>query len=105
MLQFVFFFPVQRCKPLFLCISLPLTFLPLLLFLDVDGAVGGDWKEQWRRWWFFSTVAGSVCCYFSACAEVPAPSSSRVLQQGRKMVGGCRRLLTSGVAVGGAGEE
>jgi hypothetical protein len=31
---------------------------------------------------------------------VSAPSSSRVLQQRRKMVGGCRRLLTSGVAVG-----
>ncbi|KAJ6959206.1 hypothetical protein NC653_037499 [Populus alba x Populus x berolinensis] len=31
LLQFVFFSRVQRCKPLFLCISLPLNSLPLLL--------------------------------------------------------------------------
>jgi len=51
LLQFVFFSPVQRRKPLFLCIFLPLTSLSLLLFLDDDGAVRGDWEEQWRRWW------------------------------------------------------
>jgi hypothetical protein len=40
---------VQRPKPLFLCIFLPLTSLSLLLFLDDDGAVEGDWEERWRR--------------------------------------------------------
>jgi hypothetical protein len=46
-----FFFSVQRPQSLFLCIFLPLTSLSLLLFLDDDGGVGGDWEEQWRRWW------------------------------------------------------
>jgi hypothetical protein len=46
-----FFFPVQRRKPLFLCIFLPLTSLSLLLFVDNDGVVEGDWEERWRRWW------------------------------------------------------
>jgi hypothetical protein len=46
-----FFFPVQRHKPLFLCIFLPLTSLSLLLFVDNDGVVEGDWEERWRRWW------------------------------------------------------
>jgi len=43
---------VQRPKPLFLCIFLPLTSLSLLLFLDDDGAVEGDWEERWRQWWW-----------------------------------------------------
>jgi len=46
-----FFFSVQRPQSLFLCIFLPLTSPSLLLFLDDDGAVGGDWEERWRRWW------------------------------------------------------
>lgn len=54
---------------------------------------GGDGCSS-LRW---RAVSAAV---FSTCAEVSAPSSSRVLQQRRKMVGGCRRLLTSGVAVG-----
>jgi len=51
LLQFVFFFPVQRCKPLLLydfCIFLPPTSLFLLLFFNDDGAVGGDWEGRWQ---------------------------------------------------------
>jgi hypothetical protein len=54
-----FFFSVQRPQSLFLYIFLPLTSPSLLLFLDDDGAVGGDWEERWRRWWLWGGAGGS----------------------------------------------